>query len=168
MRRNAGLLLHAVWMSMMVLLCRGAGADGVGNVLVLKPMTRIVSSREDLRADCGVSGQYDACTHIIGYQLRATCGGDGTEWWMDAAATFRPLIVLHRPRSLSHENAHIEDIRRAVERHILGLEELRFGSRAECETRTLAASSGFASALMRFAEDSNDTRHPQLRVQARK
>ena len=168
MRRNAGLLLQAVSITIALLLCRRAAADGDLNVVVLKPITRIVSSGEDLRAACQVSGKYDACTRIIAFHLHGTCAAEGTEWRMQATATFRPWIVLQRPRSFAHELQHVDDIRRAAERHVLGLELRRFSSEEACRAGATEADAAFGATLMQFALDSNFARHPHLRFLAGK
>ena len=168
MRRNPAGLLHFFSIAVILLHCPAALADGDGNVRVLEPMTKIVTSAAELRAICGAPGKYDACTRMIAFRLEATCLPDGDAWRMDATASFRPWIVLERLQSLSHEHEHVEDIRRAAERHLLGLEELRFASFEACTARTLTENGEFGATMMRFALDSNLARHPSLRLLARK
>ena len=173
-RSTRGLLtgrtMNATIFSIAIILLHGptALADGDGNVQVLEPMTKIVSSTAELEAACAGVGKYDACTRMIAYRIEAACTSDGGEWRMDATASFRPWIILRKLQSLSHEHEHVEDIRRAATRHILGLEDLRFGSAEECRARTLAENAGFAETMRQFALDSNLARHPQLRMLARK
>ena len=168
MRRNLAGLLHFVSIAVILLHCPAALAEGDGNVRVLEPITKIVTSAGELREVCGAAGKYDACTRMIAYRLEATCSPDGDAWRMDATASFRPWIFLERLQSLSHEHDHVRDIRRAAERHLLGLEALRFPTFEACTARSLAENRAFPGAMMQFALDSNLARHPQLRLLARK
>jgi hypothetical protein len=167
MRRSLT-LLHAVSIAFIVLHCPDAAAESDGNVRVLPPMTKIVSSLAELHAACAGRGRYDACTRMIAYRLEASCISDGTGWRMDATATFRPWIILKNLQSLSHEHEHVEDIRRSAELHVLGIEDLRFDSVEGCRARSLSESAGFPRLMAVFASDSNLARHPSLRRLAAK
>lgn len=168
MRPRFTSLCHAVLAAFILLQCPVAAAAEGDNVVVLAPLTKATASIRDLREACQGPGRYDACTRIVAVRLEAHCSVDGGAWTLDASATFRPFIFLHNIQRLTHEKEHIEDIRRSAERFVNGLESIRFESQGQCEARSLVEGAAFASQMGGFALESNLTRHPQLRLIARK
>lgn len=168
MRRYFHPIFHAVAVAFIVLHCPAALAAEEANVQVLTPLTKVTSSVSELQEACQGPGRYDACTRMIGYRLEAACSVEGKGWKLDARARFRPWIFLHNPQRLTHEKEHVEDIRRSAERYVSSLESLTFDSLPACESRGLAERAAFEMQMAFFALESNLTRHPQLRVIARK
>ena len=168
MRRHPEHLFRAVTIAFILLQCPGASAEDVDRVRVLPPLVRLVSSPAELRALCAAEGKYDACTRMIGYRLEAACAPAGDRWTIDAAASFQPYMFMQKLRFVTHENDHVQDIRRSVERHVTGLESLHFPTAGACEARVLRERTGFESLMAAFALESNLSRHPQLRNIARK
>lgn len=168
MRHALGSLAHAAVLTFIVLHCPASSAAQGENVRVLNPLIKTTSSVTDLREACRGAGQYDACTRMIAYRLESSCSAGDGDWKLDAAATFRPWIFLRNIQRLTHEKEHIEDIRRAVERHVNGLEAVRFESLPACQARSLTESESFEMQMGQFALLSNLARHPQLKVLASK
>lgn len=168
MRRHYDSLFRAFTIAFIVLQCPEASAGDGNNVRVLPPLVRLVSSHAELRETCATEGKYDACTRMIGYRLEAACTRIDGGWTIDASATFQPYMFLQKLRFVTHENDHVQDIRRSIERHVAGLESLHFAALDACEARVLRERTGFGSLMSAFALESNLTRHPQLRTAAGK
>lgn len=168
MRRHHEHLFRAVTVAFILLQCPGASAGDVESVRVLPPLVRLVSSPAELRVLCAAEGKYDACTRMIGYRLEAACAAGDGGWTIEAAASFQPYMFLQKLRFVTHENDHVQDIRRSIERHVTGLESLRFPTAGACEARVLRERTGFGPLMAAFALESNLSRHPQLRHIARK
>lgn len=168
MRRHYDSLFRAFTIAFIVLQCPAASAKDDNDVRVLPPLVRLVSSPAELREKCPTEGKYDACTRMIGYRLDAVCARTNGGWTIDATATFQPYMFMQKLRYVTHENDHVQDIRRSIERHVAGLESLQFATADACEARVLRERGGFGPLMSAFALESNLTRHPQLRIVARK
>lgn len=168
MRRHSEVLFRAFTVAFIVLQCPFASAEDADDVRVLPPLVRLVSSPAELRERCPTEGKYDACTRMIGYRLEAACAAGNGGWTIDAAATFQPYMFMQKLRFVTHENDHVQDIRRSLERHVTGLESLQFATADACEARVLRERRGFGPLMSAFALESNLSRHPQLRLIARK
>jgi hypothetical protein len=132
-------------------------------VVVQPPMIRVVQNEQLLHDVCGPDGEFDACTRFVAFRLRANCTSTGDRWSVEAFATFRPWIRLWHMASLAHEQLHIDDIRRFVERYVVELGQEQFATRDTCDAAALDATRGFEGKMREFAERSNAERHPRLR-----
>lgn len=168
MRRHYESFFRLFSIAFIVLQCPEAAAGEANDVRVLPPLVRLVSSPAELRELCAAEGKYDACTRMIGYRLEAACSRAEGRWTIAAAATFQPYMFMQKLRFVAHENDHVQDIRRSIERHVAGLESLHFPSLDACEARVLRERTGFGSLMSAFALESNLSRHPQLRIVARR
>lgn len=126
----------------------------------------LVPTMQHLRDTCGASGDYDACTRFVAWQLNATCASDSDGWRMRASATFTPWIVLYNIEQLSHELDHVGDVRRSAEQYVDELEHERFASPEECRQRTIQEAGSFEETIRRFASESNAVRHPLVYAHA--
>jgi hypothetical protein len=134
------------------------------SVTVETPITSLVGNRVQLREWCAAAGNYDACTRFVAYRVEGGCVREDDTWRIDAAATFRPYIFLWNLRSLSHEQEHIEDVRRDVIALVVGLESHRFAGEEACRSRLLSEQRDFGAKMRMFAESSNLARHASLRA----
>jgi hypothetical protein len=137
-------------------------------VTVEDPIVSIVPTHDRLVEWCAASGAYDACTRFVAYRIEGECAGSGRSWTIDATASFRPFILLRNLHSLTHEKAHIEDLRTAVGIHMIGLRSLQFESHETCAARLVEEQRIFADRMRLFAEASNLQRHSSLRAAARR
>lgn len=146
---------------LLVILLHGFVASA-GEVVVEEPVTRIVPTRDHLRAWCRTTGPYDACTTFFGFRLDGTCAPEGASWTIRASASFRPWILLVNLQKLPHEMEHIEDMRRSARRFLGELETLRFRTEEDCRAKVIDESGHFGETMRAFALQSNLRHHPQL------
>ena len=133
---------------------------GRGTVVVETAVLRLVPTLDQLRKSCAVDGNYDACTNFIGFRLDAKCARDGESWRMSATAAFRPWIVLQNIRNLPHEQEHIGDVHRSVQRLIDSLGQIEFHDGDACRQRALEETTGFGKRMKSFAAASTARMHP--------
>ncbi|HUJ15609.1 MAG TPA: hypothetical protein VL284_17615, partial [Thermoanaerobaculia bacterium] len=74
--------------------------------LLIHPPVITLSSLSRIQEICG--GEFEACTRFVAYRLTATCSGTRLE----ASIEYAPHIFLHDPRKITHEQLHIDDVRR--------------------------------------------------------
>jgi len=131
-------------------------------VEVAEAITTIAPTTARMYEWCGADGDFDACTRFVAFRLNTRCTGDGLGWRLEAAATFRPFIVLRNIHRVAHEQLHIADVRASTGRYVTALESWRFDSAEECEAASAAARDAFPGTLRRLALQSNTARHPGL------
>ncbi|MCM2316858.1 MAG: hypothetical protein NDJ92_17055 [Thermoanaerobaculia bacterium] len=110
---------------------------------------------------CGVRG-VAACTAFVGQRLDCACERSGSGWQLRPRAQFIPVMVLTDATWASHENEHVEDIREAVTRHLVQLQQRQFDSLQECKAEGERESAGFTALMDRFKLESNAARHPRF------
>jgi hypothetical protein len=133
----------------------------LSSVTVETPITSLVGNRAQLREWCAAAGNYDACTRFVAFRVEGACVREDDTWRIDATATFRPYIILWNLRSLSHEQEHIEDVRRSVSALVTGVESAEFETEERCAARLLEERERFGGAMREFAAASNAMRHPR-------
>lgn len=119
----------------------------------------VVSNAHFVGSRCGIPGSFPACTRFVGHQLNADCASTaGGAFTMRVRSRFTALVYITSGEYMRHEYLHIEDMERAVARHIERLESYRFETRPACERAARAAAESFADALQAFAAASNAER----------
>lgn len=109
---------------------------------------------------CGSDREFDACTRFVAYELDASCDSQGK---LRASVTFRPMIFLYNIQQLTHEQVHIEDIRRFAEAYVTDIEQKSFETESRCRDAAQLAMDHFGTTMRGFAVRSNLQRHPLLR-----
>jgi hypothetical protein len=142
--------------SIILLQCAAASA---GTVIVEPPVTRLVSTLEQLRDRCDSERRFDACATFIAYRLRAQCSARDGLWILETSAAFRPWITLYNIRQLPHEQEHIRDVEKSVEGYLAELESLAFSDRESCAARSAIAGATFGEKMAAFARASNQRMH---------
>jgi hypothetical protein len=136
-----------------------------GSVTVQRPMVSLVPL-SIVHGVCGADGEYDACTRFVDYSLDARCTTRDGIARTEASVAFRPWILLHNVHELSHEQLHIDDLRRFAAAYVTDLEQNTYESESDCEARAKAEMARFGETMREFAERSNLERHPSLRTTA--
>ena len=101
-------------------------------------------------AVCGEDHEFAACTLFIAYTLDAHCQSQRLE----ASVTFRPMILLHDGKALSHEYLHIDDFRDYAAAYVTDIEQKRFETDAQCQSDAQAAIDNFPSTMREFSKRS--------------
>jgi hypothetical protein len=141
-----------------VILLHCAAASG-GTVIVEPPMTRLVSTLEQVHRHCAGDGKFDACAKFIAFRLEARCATRGDLWNIEASARFRPWIMLYNIRQLPHEQEHVRDMRSLVSAYLAELEAIPFASNESCQTAAITARETFGEKMAEFAAASNRRLH---------
>jgi len=126
-------------------------------VIVQTPSVKLVRL-ETIRDLCRPDGAADACTRFVSYRLEASCVARGDGRAIEAAVTFRPIILLANLHELSHEQEHIEDMRRFAAAYVTEIEQKTFESDARCRAEALVATARFGETMREFAARSNRLR----------
>ena len=134
-------------------------ASAAERLTVATPMTSVVTNAQRLRDVCTSDADFDACTRFIAFRLTASCVPIGSQYTIEATATFKPWIFLYNLHSLPHEQLHIGDIRSYTERYLDSLANEPFSTREACEAVALAAQASFEEKMHEFARRSNEERH---------
>jgi hypothetical protein len=116
-------------------------------------------SLERVHDACGSAREFDACTRFVAYRLDVTCASRK----MEAVVTFRPIIFLYNIQQLSHEQCHIEDIRKFAAAYVTDIEQETFETDSQCRAEAQREMDSFPARMLGFATRSNHERHPQLR-----
>ena len=118
-------------------------------VIVQTPVVKLVSL-DRMHSVCGEDHEFAACTLFIAYTLDAHCQSQRLE----ASVTFRPMILLHDGKALSHEYLHIDDFRDYAAAYVTDIEQKRFETDAQCQSDAQVAIDNFASTMREFSKRS--------------
>jgi hypothetical protein len=119
---------------------------GAQSVIVQPPLVKAVSLPW-VHTACGDGADFDACTQFVAYRLNASC--DGSK--IHASVTFRPLIFVYNFQQMTHEWAHIDDVRTYCAGYVNDLEQRRFETESECRDAATLASATFGERMREFA-----------------
>ena len=123
-------------------------------VIVQTPVVKLVSM-EQMHLVCGEEPAFEACTLFVAYTLNAQCRSQKIE----ASVTFRPMILVHDFKALSHEYLHIDDFREYAATYVTDIEQKRFETDAQCQSDVRAAIDGFPATMREFSKRSMNHIH---------
>jgi hypothetical protein len=123
-------------------------------VIVQAPIVKLVSL-DRMHSVCGEDGRIDACTLFDSSTLNVECQSQRFE----AAITFRPTIVVHDGKRLSHEYLHIDDFREYAAAYVTDIEQKRFETDAQCRSDAQTAMENFAETMREFSKRSMNHIH---------
>ena len=118
-------------------------------VIVQTPVVKLVSL-DRMHSVCGESHDFEACTVFVSYRLDAQCQSQKIE----ASVTFRPMILLHDGKAISHEYLHIDDFREYAAAYVTDIEQKRFETDALCRSDAQAAIDAFPEMMREFSKRS--------------
>jgi len=116
------------------------------SVIVQPPLVKAVSLPW-VHTACGDGADFDACTQFVAYRLSASC--DGSK--IHASVTFRPVIFVFNFQQMTHEWAHIEDVRTYCAEYVTDLERSRFQTESDCRDAASLAAARFGEKMREFA-----------------
>ena len=131
------------------------------HVLAREPMVRLVR-RTEIPLHCGKGANVEACTAFVGQRLDCACAIRDGAWSIQSRAQFIPVMYVTGPVWVSHEQAHVRDVRERVESHLLTLSLARFVTQEDCSERARREEQGFALLMDGFKLESNAAMHPRL------
>ena len=123
-------------------------------VIVQTPIVKLVSF-DRMHSVCGDEHPFAACTLFVSYTLDAQCQSQKIE----ASVTFRPMILIHDGKALSHEYLHIDDFREYAAAYVTDIEQKRFETDAQCRSDVQAAIDGFPETMREFSRRSMNHIH---------
>lgn len=137
------------------------GADMLSYTVVIPaPRYSFVAEPGALVLVCGP--QTDGCTDLKGASFSGVCVPRGDGWRMVPSVSFIPYVYIglreRRNHTIAHELAHIDDIRRSMERYVRRIAAMPFPSLEQCRGSADLERSRIADVMRSFAEASFEVR----------
>jgi hypothetical protein len=142
---------------------------GDTSITVPPARTLVLTSRADLAESCATDARIFGCTRFAGERLFCECTPVASGWRIRAHAQFIPYIYLlaRNLDGLAHENAHIQDIYRSLERYLDDLQSKTFDTANACDRMSELEISMFERHMDEWKRQTNLERHPELRRASR-